>query len=174
MGQVAFVFAGQGAQYPGMGRTLCECSAAAAEVFRRADAIRPGTADMCFSGTAEALAETRNTQPCMYTVEMAAYAALREAGISADAMAGFSLGELSALAASGAVSFEAGLGLVIRRGALMQEAAERAESAMAAVQWACGAGIISGTGDGSTLTPQGEATRAQAATVLMRFCEEYQ
>ena len=47
------------------------------------------------------------------------------------------------------------------------------EYAVAALQWACGAGIISGTGDGSTLTPQGEATRAQAATVLMRFCEEY-
>ena len=49
-----------------------------------------------------------------------------------------------------------------------------AEDAVTARQWACGAGIISGTGDGSTLTPQGEATRAQAATVLMRFCEEYQ
>ena len=45
------------------------------------------------------------------------------------------------------------------------------EYAVSALQWACGAGIISGTGDGSTLTPQGEATRAQAATVLMRFCE---
>ena len=62
MGQVAFVFAGQGAQYPGMGRTLCECSAAAAEVFRRADAIRPGTADMCFSGTAEALEDMAGEQ----------------------------------------------------------------------------------------------------------------
>ncbi|MBS6639868.1 MAG: S-layer homology domain-containing protein, partial [Clostridiaceae bacterium] len=41
-----------------------------------------------------------------------------------------------------------------------------------ALQWACGAGIISGTGDGSTLTPQGEATRAQAAVMLMRFCEQ--
>ena len=48
------------------------------------------------------------------------------------------------------------------------------EYAVSALQWACGAGIISGTGDGSTLTPQGEATRAQAATVLMRFCEQYQ
>lgn len=48
------------------------------------------------------------------------------------------------------------------------------EYAVAALQWACGAGIISGTGDGSTLTPQGGATRAQAATVLMRFCEHYQ
>ena len=47
------------------------------------------------------------------------------------------------------------------------------EYAVAALQWACGAGIISGTGDGSTLTPQGEATRAQAATVLMRFCNMY-
>ena len=48
------------------------------------------------------------------------------------------------------------------------------EYAVSALQWACGAGIISGTGDGSTLTPQGEATRAQVATVLMRFCEQYQ
>ena len=48
------------------------------------------------------------------------------------------------------------------------------EYAVSALQWACGAGIISGTGDGSTLTPQGETTRAQVATVLMRFCEQYQ
>ena len=54
------------------------------------------------------------------------------------------------------------------------DAFEVSEYAVAALQWACGAGIISGTGDGSTLTPQGEATRAQAATVLMRFCEQYQ
>ena len=53
------------------------------------------------------------------------------------------------------------------------DAFDVSEYAVAALQWACGAGIISGTGDGSTLTPQGEATRAQAATVLMRFCEEY-
>ena len=48
-----------------------------------------------------------------------------------------------------------------------------AEYAIPAMQWACGAGIISGTGDGSTLTPQGQATRAQAAVMLTRFCEEY-
>ena len=54
------------------------------------------------------------------------------------------------------------------------DAFDVSEYAVSALQWACGAGIISGTGDGSTLTPQGEATRAQAATVLMRFCEEYQ
>ena len=52
------------------------------------------------------------------------------------------------------------------------DVADLSEYAIPAMQWACGAGIISGTGDGSTLTPQGEATRAQAATVLMRFCEQ--
>ena len=53
------------------------------------------------------------------------------------------------------------------------DAFDVSEYAVSALQWACGAGIISGTGDGSTLTPQGEATRAQAATVLMRFCNMY-
>ena len=53
------------------------------------------------------------------------------------------------------------------------DAFDVSEYAVSALQWACGAGIISGTGDGSTLSPQGRATRAQAATVLMRFCEEY-
>lgn len=53
------------------------------------------------------------------------------------------------------------------------DAFDVAEYGIPAMQWACGAGVINGTGDGSTLSPQGEATRAQAATVLMRFCEEY-
>ena len=53
------------------------------------------------------------------------------------------------------------------------DVADLAEYAIPAMQWACGAGVINGTGDGSTLTPQGNATRAQIATMLMRFCEEY-
>lgn len=53
------------------------------------------------------------------------------------------------------------------------DAFDVAEYAISAMQWACGAGVINGTGDGSTLTPQGQATRAQAAVMLMRFCEEY-
>ena len=133
MGKVAFVFPGQGAQYPGMGRELAEASAAAAEIFRRVDAIRPGTSEQCFEGPAEALQETKTTQPCMFAVEIAAAAALEEAGIHADCAAGFSLGELAALSYGPIVDFSTSFGLVCRRGELMQQAAETADTAMAAV-----------------------------------------
>jgi [acyl-carrier-protein] S-malonyltransferase len=98
-----------------------------------AERIRPGTTQQCFTGTKEELTETKNTQPCMFCVELAAAAALREQGIEADALAGFSLGEISALAWSGAVSLEEGFRLVTRRGELMQQASEEAESGMIAV-----------------------------------------
>lgn len=133
MGKVAFVFPGQGSQYSGMGKELCEVSPAAAEIFRKADACRPGTAEQCFSGSEEALKETKTTQPCMYAVELAAAAALMEAGIQPDAVAGFSLGEVVALCAAGVVDFETGMKLVSRRGKVMQAAAEKTPTGMAAV-----------------------------------------
>ena len=97
MGKIAFVFSGQGAHYPGMGRELADRSPAARAVFAAADALRSGTSAQCFSASMEELCETKNTQPCMFAVELAAAAALREAGIRADMAAGFSLGELAAL-----------------------------------------------------------------------------
>lgn len=133
MGKVAFVFPGQGAQYPGMGRELAEISSAAAGVFRMADAIRPGTSEQCFGGSEELLRETKITQPCMFTVELAAAAALTEAGIHADMVAGFSLGELAALSYAGNVDASTSFGLVCRRGELMQEAAGKVSTSMAAV-----------------------------------------
>ena len=87
MAGIAIVFPGQGAQYPGMGRSLYETSAAARRVLDRAEALRPGTLDQCFNGPAEALTRTVNTQPCMFAVELAAAAALTEAGVSFDAAA---------------------------------------------------------------------------------------
>lgn len=133
MGKIAFVFAGQGAQYPGMGQELAQCSPAAAQVFQQLDALRPGTSQQCFSGTEAELKETRNTQPCMFAVELAAAAALEEKGLRADLAAGFSLGEIGALAYTGAVDLETGFHLVCRRGELMQQAAEAQPTAMAAV-----------------------------------------
>ena len=133
MGKVAFVFPGQGAQYPGMGRELAEISPAAAEVFRMADSIRPGTSQQCFEGPEEALRETKITQPCMFAAEMAAAAALEEAGIHADCAAGFSLGELAALSYGRVVDISTGFWLVCRRGELMQSCAEACDTSMAAV-----------------------------------------
>lgn len=133
MGKVAFIFAGQGAQFGGMGKDLCENNKAAAEIFSQADAIRPGTSTQCFTGTAEELAKTVNTQPCMFAMELAAAAAAAEAGLYPDVTAGFSLGELAALTFSKGMTFEEGFRLVCLRAELMQADSDKVDSAMAAI-----------------------------------------
>ncbi|MEA5038249.1 MAG: ACP S-malonyltransferase [Clostridiaceae bacterium] len=133
MGKIAFVFPGQGAQYAGMGKELAAYSPAAADIFRHADLLRPETSRQCFSGPEEELAETKNTQPCVLTAELAAAAALSAAGIRADMLAGHSLGELAAMIFSGALTYEEGFRLVCLRGELMQRDAEKSRSGMAAV-----------------------------------------
>ena len=121
MSKVAFVFAGQGAQAPGMGKSLYETCPAARKVFDTAESIRPGTVTQCFEGTPEELAITQNTQPCLYCVDLAAAEALRAEGIIPAAAAGFSLGELAALTFSGAASPEVGFSIVCRRAHRMQQ-----------------------------------------------------
>lgn len=133
MGKIAFVFSGQGAQYSGMGKELYDSSPAAKAVFDMADSIRPGTSAQCFEGTMEELTKTVNTQPCVFTADLAAARALAERGIAPDCVAGFSLGEIAALAFSGVLSDEDAFRLVCRRGELMDKAAKENPGAMVAV-----------------------------------------
>lgn len=133
MGKVAFVFSGQGAQYSGMGKSLCEASAAAKAVFETAEQIRPGTMQQCFEGALEEISITKNTQPCLFCVDLAAAEALREAGVQPDMVAGFSLGEVAAVTFAGIFTQAEGFSLVTKRGEAMQAAAEKVDSAMAAV-----------------------------------------
>ena len=133
MGGIAFLFSGQGDQFPGMGKELYDRYPAAAEVFDLCEELRPGTLRQCFWGSEEELKETMNTQPCLFAYELAAAAVLRERGVSPGALAGFSLGEVAAAAFSGLVDLTTGFTLVCRRGLLMQREAERFDTSMAAV-----------------------------------------
>lgn len=133
MGKIGFVFAGQGAQYTGMGESLSKCSSAAAELFKKIDSVRPETSKQCFEADAEQLMKTDVTQPCVYAVDLACAYALKERGIMADAVAGYSLGELAALTFAGSLTPEEGVRLVAARGAAMQRASELQETGMMAV-----------------------------------------
>lgn len=133
MGKTVFVFSGQGAQVPGMGKSLYDNSDAAKAVFDMAESIRPGTLKQCFEGTKEELSETINTQPCVFAVDLAAAAAVAEKGIRPDYVAGFSLGEIAAIAFAGMITYEDAFRLVCKRAEVMDKAAKENKGAMAAV-----------------------------------------
>lgn len=127
-------FPGQGAQHTGMGKELYEASAAAKAVFDQASEVA-GTdvAALCFTGEQAELNRTVNSQIAIFTHSLACLAALEEAGVTFRACAGFSLGEYTALTASGILSVADGIRLVRRRGQLMQEAADAMDGCMAAI-----------------------------------------
>lgn len=133
MGKIAFLFAGQGSQYPGMTKDLFENIPEVHNFYGLAEAIRPGTLTQMFAGDAETLKRTENAQPCLFLADMAGAIALTENGIKPDAVAGFSLGELAALAASDVLSFQEAFKLVCHRGKYMQKSADEVEGGMVAV-----------------------------------------
>jgi len=136
MTKTALLFAGQGAQTVGMGQEFATRFAPAQAWFERANAVLGyDLASVCFAGPEAELTKTENAQPGIFLVSWVAWQLLREAapGLTFEATAGLSLGEFTALAAAGALSFEDGLRLVRQRGRFMQEACETTRGGMAAV-----------------------------------------
>jgi [acyl-carrier-protein] S-malonyltransferase len=130
----AFIFPGQGSQYVGMGKTLAENFAAARQVFDEADrALGFSLTQLCWEGPAEVLQLTENQQPALLTVSIAAFRVLTDQGLKPDYVAGHSLGEYSALVATGGLDFVDAVQLVRKRGRYMQEAVPPGVGAMAAL-----------------------------------------
>ncbi|MCX8019661.1 MAG: ACP S-malonyltransferase [Chitinophagaceae bacterium] len=128
----AFVFPGQGSQFPGMGKNYYENSAFAKKLFEQANEILGfRITDIMFDGNEEELKQTHVTQPAVFLHSIIAFKSID--GDSPDMVAGHSLGEFTALVAAGSLSFEDGLKLVAARAKAMQKACEKNPSAMAAI-----------------------------------------
>ena len=128
----AYVFPGQGSQYPGMAKDLYESNEIARMMLERANEILGfRITDIMFEGTAEELKQTRVTQPAIFLHSVVMARCLQD--FTPDMVAGHSLGEFSALVAAGAIDFEDGLKLVSVRAEAMQKACEMNPGSMAAV-----------------------------------------
>ncbi|HUZ06754.1 MAG TPA: ACP S-malonyltransferase [Candidatus Paceibacterota bacterium] len=136
MSKTALLFAGQGAQVVGMGKDLAEAFPSAKSWFDRANAaFGYDLASICFNGPDAELTKTGNAQPGIFLVSWVCFELLKERApnLKFDATAGLSLGEFTALAAAGAMSFEDGLRVVRQRGKFMQEACDATLGGMAAI-----------------------------------------
>jgi [acyl-carrier-protein] S-malonyltransferase len=134
MTKTAFLFPGQGSQFPGMGKSLADARLEARAAFEEADEVLGfSLSEMCFTGPEDALKLTENTQPALLAVSVAAWRVLEREGLRPDFVAGHSLGEYSALVAAGALTFADALRLVRKRGQVMQAAVPHGVGAMAAI-----------------------------------------
>ena len=132
--KTAFLFPGQGSQFPGMGKSLADAYLVARRTFEEADdALGFGLSTLCFEGPEDQLKLTENTQPALVAVSTAAFRVLTDKGLAPDYVAGHSLGEYSALVAAGSLSFADALRLVRKRGSYMQQAVPPGVGAMAAL-----------------------------------------
>lgn len=137
MKKIAYLFPGQGAQYAGMGKHIYETSSKARDVFEEAkDILGFDIARICFYGPNEELKNTKNCQPAIFVTSIATLRAFEESRSSLSmpfAMAGLSLGEITALCAAGAIRFRDALSLVRARGIYMDEASCEAPGTMLAI-----------------------------------------
>jgi [acyl-carrier-protein] S-malonyltransferase len=132
--KTAFLFPGQGSQFPGMGKSLAERFPIAKQAFAEADdAVGFALSQLCFEGPESDLKLTENTQPALLAVSTAAFRVLGEQGLQPDYVAGHSLGEYSALVSAGCLRFDDALRLVRKRGRYMQDAVPAGVGAMAAL-----------------------------------------
>jgi [acyl-carrier-protein] S-malonyltransferase len=138
LSRIAFLFPGQGAQFVGMGRRLAESLPSVRRLYDTASEILGyDLAALCFEGPAEELDSTVGSQPAIFVTSLAALEWLRSESpdvvLSCEAAAGLSLGEYTAMVFAGVMDFAAGLPLVQRRGAAMQEAADAMPSGMVSI-----------------------------------------
>jgi len=133
MGKIAFIFPGQGAQYTGMGKDIFDNNKVSRDIFNEIDKVRANTSKQCFEADSSELSRTENTQPCIFAVEMALASALRSEGIEPDCLAGFSLGEVTALTFSGILNFDDGVNFICKRAEYMQSDTLKSETRMVAV-----------------------------------------
>lgn len=132
--KIAFVFSGQGAQYTGMAKELCENFASCASIMNIADeTLGRNISKLCFDEDLEKLSLTHNTQPCVLAADIVAAQALIDNGITPEAVAGFSLGEYAALHMAGVLDTKAVFPLIQLRADAMQEAVPVGMGAMAAI-----------------------------------------
>jgi [acyl-carrier-protein] S-malonyltransferase len=185
MEKVALLFSGQGSQYPGMGKELYDCIGACRRVFEEADdSLNMKLTELIFSGNKNELDLTENTQPAVLTVSMAAYAAFSLYGITPYAAAGLSLGEYSALTASGVFTLSRAVSLVRKRGGFMQEAVPGGKGKMCAILGldkekvlkACREASVCGIVEPANFNCPGQIViggEVRAVEEAARLCKEY-
>lgn len=134
MSKILLMFSGQGSQYSGMGKELCEQFKEANEIYELAsDIFHIDVKKISFESASEELSKTIISQPVIYTLSMAAYAVLIKNGIIPNGVAGFSLGECSALTAAGMMGLETGFKVIYERAYAMESASSQNKGAMFAI-----------------------------------------
>jgi [acyl-carrier-protein] S-malonyltransferase len=177
---VAFVFPGQGSQFVGMGRALCEAHPQLRQVYDEASAVLGyDVAALCFNGPAETLNLTEHTQPALLVSSIAALRALEPGAMTPAAVAGHSLGEYTALVAAGGLTFRDAVNIVQKRGRYMAEAVPAGTGSVAAllgldaetVKLACREAASSGVVQAANFNSPGQVVIAGEKAAVERAIE---